>query len=166
MQSVANLVKEYTEGVEYYIFCGDTDLNGAALENIKINEWVNFNDHTKVWYSGPDKISDSLVKEVTTLKPDIIYAVGIFSWHFNLVPIIFCKGPKKIISARGMLHPGALSQKKWKKKIFLKLFKLFEYDHKVVFHATKSTRKINIVDCSLAQPDEKYFFSARCFIKD
>lgn len=141
VQSVANLVKEFTEGVEYYIFCGDTDLNGAALENIKINEWVNFNDHTKVWYSGPDKISDSLVKEVTTLKPDIIYAVGIFSWHFNLVPVIFCKGPKKIISARGMLHPGALSQKKWKKEIFLRLFKLFEYEHKVVFHATDEEEK-------------------------
>jgi glycosyltransferase involved in cell wall biosynthesis len=35
-----------------------------------------------------------------------------------------------------MLHPGALSQKKWKKKMYLQVFKLLEYHHKIVFHAT------------------------------
>jgi glycosyltransferase involved in cell wall biosynthesis len=35
-----------------------------------------------------------------------------------------------------MLHPGALAQKKWKKKIYLQLFKLLEYHYKVDFHAT------------------------------
>ena len=30
IQSIANLVKEFNEDVEYFIFCGDTDLNGAA----------------------------------------------------------------------------------------------------------------------------------------
>ena len=31
VQSIANLIKEYHEEVEYFIFCGDTDVNGAAL---------------------------------------------------------------------------------------------------------------------------------------
>jgi glycosyltransferase involved in cell wall biosynthesis len=35
-----------------------------------------------------------------------------------------------------MLHPGALSQKKWKKRVYLQLFKLLEYQYKVDFHAT------------------------------
>lgn len=136
IQSVANLVNEFTEGVEYYIFTSDTDLNGAALDNIVVNEWVAYNAHTKVWYAGPEKISDSLVKQVEILKPDILFIIGVFSWHFNMVPIVFCKAPKKILSTRGMLHPGALSQKKWKKKFFLRVFKLLEYHHKVFFHAT------------------------------
>ncbi len=136
IQSVANLVNEFTDGVEYFIFTSDTDLNGAALDNITVNEWVNYNKHTKVWYAGPEKISDSLVKQVEFLKPDVLFIIGVFSWHFNTVPVMFCKAPKKILSARGMLHPGALSQKKWKKKIFLQIFKLLEYHHKVLFHAT------------------------------
>jgi glycosyltransferase involved in cell wall biosynthesis len=136
IQSIANLVKEFNEDVEYFIFCGDTDLNGAALENIEVNQWVRFNDHTQVWYAGPEKISDTLVKQVDALKPDILFIIGLFSWHYNMVPMAFCKGPVKILSTRGMLHPGALSQKKWKKKAYLKLFKLLEYHYKVSFHAT------------------------------
>lgn len=136
IQSIANLVKEFREGVQYYIFTSDTDLNGAALDNITVNEWVDFNEHTKVWYAGPEKISDNLVRQVEDVKPDVLFIVGVFSWHFNMVPVIFCKAPKKILSTRGMLHPGALSQKKWKKKLFLRGFKIMEYHHKVLFHAS------------------------------
>ncbi len=136
IQSIANLVKEFDENVAYYIFCGDTDLNGAALENIITGEWVDFNEHTKIWYAAPGKASDSLVKQVEFIKPDLLYIVGIYSWHYNIVPLLYCNAPLKILSTRGMLHPGALSQKKWKKKIYLRLFRLFEYHHKVHFHAT------------------------------
>ncbi len=141
VQSVANLVKEFNNGVEYFIFCGDTDLNGAALENVEVNKWFQYNEYTQVWYAGPDKISDMLVKRVEEQKPDILFIIGLFSWHFNIVPMLFCKGPKKILSTRGMLHPGALLQKKWKKKIYLQFFKLLEYHHKVQFHATDEEEK-------------------------
>lgn len=136
VQSVANLVKEYTEGVEYLIFCGDTDLNGAELQNIKTDEWTSFNGCTKVWYAKPGNRSETLLKLVEKEQPAILYIIGMFSWHFNIVPIMYCKGPRKILSSRGMLHPGALSQKKWKKKIYLQLFKMLEYQYKVSFHAT------------------------------
>lgn len=136
IQSIANLVKKNQEGINYYIFCSDTDFNGAELENINTGEWNMFNPQTQVWYSDSGKTSDQLVKQVEKIKPDVIYIVGIFSWHFNIVPILFCKSGRKILSARGMLHPGALSQKRWKKKIFLSIFKLLEYPHKIEFHAT------------------------------
>jgi glycosyltransferase involved in cell wall biosynthesis len=136
IQSVANLVKEYQDNVEFLIFCGDVDLNGAEVKNIETNEWTAFNEHTRVWYAGPEKISDTLVKLVEKEKPDFLFIIGVFSWHYNIVPILFCKGTKKILSTRGMLHGGALSQKKWKKKIYLQIFKLFEYHYKIAFHAT------------------------------
>jgi glycosyltransferase involved in cell wall biosynthesis len=136
VQSIANLVREYREDVTYHIFCSDVDLNGAALEKIRPNEWVAFNDHTQVWYAAPEKISDTMVRQVSEVKPDVLFIIGLFSWHFNMVPLMYCKAPKKIISTRGMLHPGALSQKRWKKRIYLRLFKLLEYHYKVQFHAT------------------------------
>ena len=136
IQSVANLVNEYKDGVSYFIFCSDVDLNGAALDNVERDTWTPYNDHTTVWYNGPDQISDHLVKQAEIIKPDIIFIIGLFSWHYNIVPMIFCKSPKKILSSRGMLHPGGLSQKKLKKKVYLTLFKLLEYHYKVHFHAT------------------------------
>lgn len=136
VQSIANLIREYHDGVEYFIFCSDVDLNGAVLENIITGEWVRYNNHTQVWYALPEKLSETMVKQVAAVKPGILFIIGIFSWHFNMVPLLHCKAPKKIISTRGMLHPGALSQKSWKKKIYLRLFKLLEYHYKVHFHAT------------------------------
>ncbi|MGN6605074.1 MAG: glycosyltransferase [Ginsengibacter sp.] len=136
VQSMDNLVKEFNEGVEYYVYCGDTDLNGAELENITTNAWVPYNEWTKVWYARPEKRSETLLKLVEKIQPDILFIIGIFSWHFNIVPVIYCKSQRKILSTRGMLHPGALSQKKWKKKIFLELFKMLDYPFKVDFHAT------------------------------
>lgn len=141
IQSVANLVKTFNNNVEYFILCQDVDLNGAVLENIETNKWLRFDEHTHVWYATPERISDTIVKQVEEIKPDILYIIGMFSWHFNIVPTLFCKGPKKILSTRGMLHAGALSQKKWKKKIYLRLFKLLEYHYKVHFHATDDEEK-------------------------
>lgn len=141
VQSVANLVREYHEGVEYFIFCQDVDLNGAALENVIIDQWVSYNDHTKVWYAGPEKISDTILREIKRQKPDILFMIGIFSWHFNLVPLLFCKIPGKILSVRGMLHPGALSQKKWKKKLYLRGFKMMNLHQKISFHASDEEEK-------------------------
>ncbi len=45
---MANLVKEVHEGIEYFIFCGDTDLNGSALENMETDKWVSFNEDTQL----------------------------------------------------------------------------------------------------------------------
>ena len=58
IQSIANLVKEFHEEIEYYIFCGDTDVTGGALENITNRGVGPLNEHTQVWYADPEKISD------------------------------------------------------------------------------------------------------------
>ena len=141
VQSIANLVNGFQENTEYYIFCSNTDLNNTSLENIEENKWISYNAYTYVWYAGSKKRSDTIVHLTQTLKPDIIFIIGIFSWHFNIVPLLFCKAGNKILSVRGMLHPGALSQKRLKKKLFLLLWKVFDWDKKVFFHATNEEEK-------------------------
>lgn len=138
IRSIANLVNSY-EGAEFFIFTSDTDITGAALENIHRGKWVKWNNHTHVWYATDGKVSHEMTRQVELLKPDVIFMIGLYSWHFTIVPLLYCKAPLKIISVRGMLYPEALSQKKWKKRIFLRAFKLLEYNHRVVFHATDQT---------------------------
>lgn len=140
IRSVANLIESFPEA-EYYIYTSDTDVNGAMLDNVVSNEWVPYNDRTQVWYAGPGKISQNLLKQTELLKPDVLLMIGLYSWHYTLVPLIYCKVKKKIISVRGMLHPGALSRKKLKKRLFLKGFRLFELQYKASFHATDSKEK-------------------------
>ncbi|MFN2439409.1 MAG: glycosyltransferase, partial [Chitinophagaceae bacterium] len=54
---------------------------------------------------------------------------------FSIVPLLN-GNCKKIISVRGMLHPGALSQKPFKKKLFISLLKKSGITKKIIFHTT------------------------------
>lgn len=141
IQSVANMVNELTGEFEYYIFCGDTDLNNVPLENITAGKWIQYNNQTKVWYANSSRRTSTLLKQVKEIKPDYLFIIGIYSWDFNIVPLAFCKSAKKIVSVRGGLFPNALAQKKLKKKVYLTLFKLLGLQHNVTFHATDQAEK-------------------------
>lgn len=137
---MANLVNNY-DGAEFFIFTGDTDISGASLEGIETGKWIFWNDHTRVWYATDRNISQEFTRQSAILKPDILFMIGMYSWHFTLVPLIYGVAAQKIISVRGMMHPGALHQKWRKKRFFYKAFKLFGFHRKVLFHATDREEK-------------------------
>jgi glycosyltransferase involved in cell wall biosynthesis len=134
VQSILNLVRNFNEGVEFRIFCSNKDLNGETL-TVETDCWTAFNDHTQVWYAS-EEVSKTMTGQAEKLKPDVLFIIGLFSWHYNIVPLLFCKAPLKILSARGMLHAGALAQKRFKKQVFLTALKMAGISRKVVFHAT------------------------------
>ncbi|MDB5200751.1 MAG: glycosyltransferase family 4 protein [Ferruginibacter sp.] len=136
VQSIKNLVTEFREDVEYRIFCGNTDLNETPLVDIETGKWIDYNHYTKVWYATTNRRSETLLEQVKMTRPDCLFIVGIFSWHFNIVPMLFCKVPLKIVSVRGMLHPGALTQKSLKKKLYINAWRMTGLQDKVRFHAT------------------------------
>jgi glycosyltransferase involved in cell wall biosynthesis len=138
VQSILNLVSNFKEGVEFRIFCSNKDLNGEVLTGVEADQWIVFNDHTQVWYAS-EEVSKMITEQAEKLKPDVLFIIGLFSWHYNIVPLLFCKAPLKILSARGMLHAGALAQKRFKKQAFLTTLKLAGIGRKVVFHATNET---------------------------
>ena len=144
VQSIANMVESMND-VQFRIFCGDRDLNRELL-NVETGTWIDHNENTKVWYASENNRSDTLVDLVAKVKPDILFITGIYSWHFNIVPLLFCKAPKKILSVRGMLHPGGLSQKKLKKKLFLDAFKVSGIQRNISFHASDEDEKKYIRD--------------------
>ncbi len=144
VQSIVNMISELKEGFEYRIFCSDTDLNEEPLPDIEKDRWTHYNDYTEVWYASRENRSNTLVNEVKKYDPHILYIVGLFSWHFNIVPIFFCEAKKKILSVRGMLHSGALSQKKGKKLLYLVALKLSGKHKKLVFHATDEEERQQI----------------------
>jgi glycosyltransferase involved in cell wall biosynthesis len=139
VQSIANMVKELDEGYSFYIYTSNTDLHGLPIAVAKTNEWTAYNGHTKVWYAVKNNRSQNLVDEVEKIKPDCLYIIGLFDWHFNIVPLLYAKTRDKLLSVRGMLHPGALGQKAIKKKLFLQGMKWWKPGKKCRFHATDET---------------------------
>lgn len=142
IQSVANLVDNFNDNIQYKIFCSDADLDKTKLQGVKFDEWTTFNAHTQVWYSSKKKRSTSLIRsKIKNSDTGILYINGIYSWHFNLVPLLISDKVKKIVSVRGMLHPGALTQKALKKKCFLLLWKLTRLHKRCEFHAADEQEK-------------------------
>ena len=143
IQSISNLIENYNENISYKIYCGNKDLDGQSLVNIKTNEWVTFSKNTDVYYSSLSSYS-ILKNEIKFIKPDVLFIIGLFSWHYNILPVLLKFANKKILSVRGMLHPGALSQKSFRKKIFLSALKILAVNKKLSFHATDATEEVYI----------------------
>ena len=135
IQSIVNLVQNFDENISYKIYCGNTDLDGKLLEDIKFDTWNYFSNNTQVYYTSTQNSKD-LKREIEFIKPNVFFIIGMFSWHFNILPIFFNFKDKKILSVRGMLHPGALTQKSLKKKVFISVLKTFGIQKKINFHAT------------------------------
>jgi glycosyltransferase involved in cell wall biosynthesis len=136
IQSISNLIENYNDNIEYRIFCSNIDLDNIPLNNIETNKWVNYNKNTKVFYALSHNTTKSLSVEIKKIAPSVLFVIGLFSWKFNIYPLLFCRASRKILSTRGMLHSGALSQKKFKKRIFLYFLKCVGVTKSIIFHAT------------------------------
>jgi glycosyltransferase involved in cell wall biosynthesis len=111
------------------------------LEGIIADSWNNFEDKALVHYiSGKNTNGTYLRKLIREINPDIIFANGLYSLPFSIIPV-FLSSCTTVLSVRGMLHPGALSQKRLKKELFLLVFKLLRLHKKVIFHATDITEE-------------------------
>lgn len=144
IQSIVNMVNELNSGYRFYIYTSNSDLNGEPIAVAQVNEWLPFNEHTKVWYATNKNRSENLISQVAAIRPDWIYMIGMFSWHYTLVPLLFAKAPHKLVSARGMLHPGALEQKPFKKKSYLLLLKALGVTRRTLFQATDAAEERHI----------------------
>jgi glycosyltransferase involved in cell wall biosynthesis len=145
VQSLVNLVRQLHTEYELFVICKPHEMNEqSTLPGISINHWNEWEGKAKVYYrdyGGGNHFQ--LNQLIASIKPDAIFINGLFSLHFNIRPlqyaVAYCKqhpACRLILSARGMLHPGALSQKSFKKKIFLLFFKLAGWHKAVTWHAT------------------------------
>jgi glycosyltransferase involved in cell wall biosynthesis len=139
VRSIVNMVKAMNGLATFHIFTGDKDVDGSKLAVSEKNAWVDYDEHVKVWYNDSPKPFKNLKKEVNALKPDVVFIIGLFDYVYNILPVFLLKHSHKIVSVRGMLHPGALSQKPLKKRLFLSLLKSSGVLSQLAFHATDAT---------------------------
>ena len=125
---------------EFFVFTSNKELDGSVLKNVEPDTWVRYSSNATIFYADGEAWGKmKRVKE--RIQPDILFINGIYSWHYNLLPLLFSKIKTKIISARGMLHPGALSQKSFKKKLYLGFWKILGLHKENIFHATDTEEK-------------------------
>ena len=144
IQSITNLVNSFNKEIAYRIHCGNTDLDNKAILNIETDKWIKYNNCTEVFYHKKKGLQYFVNKWRSENNYNTLFIIGIYSLKYNIIPLLFSSSNNIILSVRGMLHPGALSQKPFKKKIFLTFLKLISIQKRIAFHATDDAEKLFI----------------------
>ena len=144
IQSVANLTNQFTGQLLFKVFTSNLDLDKTVLD-VKTDSWIRHDKSTEVWYSSKKQGTFNIIRrEIKRTNARDLFIIGIYSWKYNILPLLFCRNCRKIISVSGMLHPGALSQKRFKKKIYLGIWKLLGIQYQCEFHASNEEEKLYI----------------------
>lgn len=140
IQSLSNLVDQLQGEISTRVICRNRDLDGHAL-NVPVDRWTDHNQ-AKVFYCsrGFAQFRSAIEKD----KP-VFFINGLYSLQYSFLPLFFLKG-RKVVSVRGMLHPEALGQKPFKKKIYLAAWKLLGGHRRCEFHATSGIEKKYILE--------------------
>lgn len=150
IKSVANLVRALHEYVEFSIITTNQDFGSERpYRDVWHDTWQDWEDIAQIYYCSHDALTAKrlsyLIKQV---QPDYIHLNSMFSVPFTVWPLKMLRQgkvqAKVLLAPRGMLHPGALSLKKAKKKAYLAAAKLSGVAKKVIFHATDTVEKQDI----------------------
>ncbi len=134
ISSIVNFQNELKYELKIYIISSNKEFSSKVILNVKADVWLKYGfEKSFIFYKTKTlfyfiKIL-FLIKKINPLK---IFVNGIYSIPFSIIPALLF--PKKtIMHVRGMLHPGALGQKAWKKKLFLGIFKIVGLHKRINF---------------------------------
>jgi glycosyltransferase involved in cell wall biosynthesis len=145
IRSLAQLIETTSADFSFNILCSAYDFGSKnKLTGIQTNTWTKQANGVNIYYNeGRITSLNFLIKRYVESNPDIIYINGLFSFQYNIICLLTARkyrnhNPKVkiILSPRGMLHPGALSQKRFKKKIYLEFLKISGLPKLIHWHAT------------------------------
>jgi len=150
VRSLYNLCKCTNDVVDYYIVCSCFDYQEKQImPNIQVNKWTCLEKKINIYYIDYNIVSVIFLHDLfVKISPCIVYINGIFSYKFNILPLItlkFARLPLRIIVApRGMLQQGAVRSKMLKKNVFFTFTKWAGLFTSVQWHATDNQEALDI----------------------
>jgi glycosyltransferase involved in cell wall biosynthesis len=140
IRSLVNLVDAVPH--QFYIVTGNKDHHSdEKYEGVDFDRWTPMSERVMVQYLNDDRINAAEFKKILEeVNPSFVYLNSLFSPRFTLLPLRVLRSleesPQCIVAPRGMLKPGALSVKGFKKRWFLRAAKLLNWYRNVKWHAT------------------------------
>ena len=143
--SLENLFSLCQDDFHFHVVCSAMDLGKLPLVKITQDTWITYSKNVRVYYRSHPNNSrqfwNSLLQEFPQAT---VYINGIFSWHYSLQPLWYCRGLGNIILVpRGMLGANALGIKKFKKKLVLSVFRLFGFYKNICIQCTNVNESID-----------------------
>lgn len=150
IRSVYNMVKRLSADVDFRIVTSNTDLGDTVpYKDIQVNRWVNGPGNVPVYYFDTRTPSASEIKEMLeSEQPDVVYLNSMYSRHFMLKPLRLTRqllpDTPVVLAPRGMLSPGALLIKPFRKRLFLIFARSVGWFDDIHWHASSAVEESEI----------------------
>lgn len=141
VRSCLNMVEHLNNDFDFYIVTRNTEYTESIpYPNLNFNQWVIGPNEEKVIYLDEAHQNENFYSSLLEERNyQAVMMMGLFSKLFSILPLKVANQlnhPNIIVSPRGMLAPGALKIKPFKKKLFLIWANLTGMYRSVNFHVT------------------------------
>ena len=146
IRSIANLVAALGDEIDFRIVCGNRDLGDVEDLPVPTRCWTPLHN-ASVQYLPQDAWTASTWKGLMEeVQPDRLYLNSLYSGPFSRLPWKVAKsmGIPTTLAPRGMLGPGALSIKPWRKKAWLTVQRWFGNYERITWHASTAQERNEI----------------------
>lgn len=150
IQSVKNITDNLNDEFDFYVITRDRDLGDTQpYSNIKQNSWQTV-ENAQVYYINPSNFKvNNFIKLLNQVDYEILYLNTFFGIKMAILPIVLVKlkkikNCKIVLAPRGQFSSGALKIKKYKKKIYINIFKFLRLQNNILWHATTEFEKKDI----------------------
>ena len=135
--SIQNIINNCKD-VKFYVITSNREKNGKELDVVS-NKWIEKNGFSIIYVDSKFISIQKLKHLLEEVKPNSIYLNSTYSYKEIMATNSYAKHnslKKIIIAPRGQLQDNALNNKKFKKKIYMILFKLFLNNKNFIWHST------------------------------
>ena len=155
IRSIANMVQNLKDDFDFRVLTTDRDLKDEApYTGIPSDQWVDRPDCPVCYLSPRGQNLTSLAGRIREIRSEILYLNGVFSKLVVRTLLLYRAGrlgaQNVVLAPRGMLAPGSLYLKRWKKIPYLMLTKKMGFYRYIIWHASSD---IEAQDIQIHFPD-------------
>jgi glycosyltransferase involved in cell wall biosynthesis len=149
-QFIFNLSSCIKHDYKIYIVTNDHDYGESTpYPSVPADQWINDNGVCTRYLSKHCRSLLHVRKLLMEIQPDFVYLNSMFSLTFTIYPLLAravsrTKLSKVVLAPNGMLQKPALQQKRFKKSIYLFVFKAFSFHSRIRFHACANSEAESI----------------------
>ncbi|MDO3720303.1 glycosyltransferase family 4 protein [Marinobacter sp. chi1] len=139
IKTIKNLFEQVGDEITFKLITGDRDLgDNAAYTSVSSGEWIQVGNALVLYIRPGIKGYAQMARELWAKEYDLVYLNSFFSPRFSVFPLLLAKvlRQKVVIGPRGEFSEGALSLKSFKKRWFIKIFKLLGFHRDTVFQVS------------------------------
>lgn len=142
VRAIANMIEHLSPEVEFRVVTNDRDAGDAhSYRGVAVDSWSRVGKADVYYLSPRHRNIWSMAKLLRDTPHDVLYCNSYFDPHFTVLPLLARRlrmSPYRpaVVAPRGEFSPEALSLKKVRKTIFIRLAKLMGIYRDVLWHAS------------------------------